>query len=163
MNENGNGNKRKKDRNRPPDIVYPERQHSMESTKADTPMPSPTMPPLEDADVRLLYYGTSAIKVFLPIETKAKLIKTFPHLDQNATVLPHMVQLAINNNNWPKPNEDTKRPEKGKPQDSNSLQRTTDMGSHEKNQKPDKKCPDTLSRLKTRDRLHEFVNKRRQE
>ena len=36
---------------RPPDIVYPERQHSMESTKADTPMPSPTMPPLEDADV----------------------------------------------------------------------------------------------------------------
>ena len=148
---------------RPPDIVYPERQHSMESTKADTPMPSPTMPPLEDADVRFLYYGTSAMEVFLPIETKAKLIQTFQRLDQNTTVLPHVVELAINDINWPKTNEDTKRPERGKSQDSNSLQQIADMGSHGKNQKSNKKHPDTHSRLKTRDRMRKIANKKRQE
>ena len=82
------------------------------------------------------------MEVFLPIKTKAKLIQTFPLLDQNTTVLPDVVELAINDNNWPKTNEDTKRPERGKLQDSNSLQQTDDMSSHGKNQKPDKKRPD---------------------
>ena len=95
------------------------------------------MPDLEDVDVRFVYYGTSAMEVFFPTETKAKLIQTFPRLNQNTTVLPHVVELAINDNNWPKTNEDVKRPERGKPQDSNSPKWTTDMGSHGKNQKPD--------------------------
>ena len=103
------------------------------------------------------------MEVFFPNKTKTKLIQTFPRLDQNTTVLQHVVELAINDNNWPKTNEDTKRPERGKPQDSNSLQRIADMGSHGKNQKPDKKRPNTLSRLKTRDRLHKIANKKRQE
>ena len=82
------------------------------------------------------------MELFLPIKTKAKLIQTFLLLDQNTTVLPDVVELAINDNNWPKTNEDTKRPERGKPQDSNSLQQTENMGSHGKKQKPDKKRPD---------------------
>ena len=148
---------------RPPGIANPKYPKSAESTKAESPMPSPTMPTLEDADVRFLYYKTSAMEVFLPPETKAKLIQTFPRLDHNTTVLPHMVELAINDNNWPKTYKNVKRPERGKPQDSNSPKRTTDMGSHGKKQKPDKSCSDTLSRLKTRERLRKIANKRSQE
>ena len=37
------------------------------------------------------------------------------------------------------------------------------MGSHGKKQKPDKSCSDTLSRLKTRERLRKIANKRSQE
>ena len=111
-------------------------------TKSDKLVPLPTMPPLEDVETRFPYHETGAVEVFLPIEIRAKLIQTFPHINQKTTVLPHVVELAINDINWPKTNEDTKRPERGKPQDSNSLQQTENMGSHGKKQKPDKKRPD---------------------
>ena len=85
------------------DIANPK---SEGSTKPETPISSPTMPDLEDADVRFVYYGTSAMEVFFPTETKAKLIQTFPRLNQNTTVLPHVVELAKKNNTWPQANTD---------------------------------------------------------
>ena len=90
---------------KPPDITNPRWEGSM---KPKIPVPSPTMPGLEDADVRYVYYGTSAIEVFFPTETKAKLIQTFPRLNQNTKVLPHEVELAINENKWPQANVDIK-------------------------------------------------------
>ena len=98
-----------------------------------------------------------------PPETTAKLIQTFPRLDHNTTVLPDVAEMALSDNNWPKTPGTVKRPERGKPQISNSSKTTTNMGSHTESQKPDKKCPDTLSRLAARGRLREIANKKRQE
>ena len=98
-----------------------------------------------------------------PPETAAKLIQTLPRLDHNTTVLPHVVEFAISNNNWPKTFRTVRRPERGKPRDGNSPKRTANMGSHSKNQKPDKKRSDPLSRLTTRRRLREIANRKRQE
>ena len=126
------------------------------------------MPDLEDVDIRFVYYKTSAMEVFFLkapklTETQAMPTQTFLRLDQNATVLPHVVELAINDNNWPQANTHIKRPERGKPQNNNSTQRTTNMGSHTENQKPEKAYPDALSRLKKRERLCKITSKRRQE
>ena len=98
----------------------------------------------------MLYYGTSAMELFLPIKTKAKLIQTFPRLDQNTMVLPHVVEMAANEKNWPKPDSNAEQQEVVKPRNSDSLQQTADMGSHGETTKPDKKICDTLSRLRTR-------------
>jgi hypothetical protein len=66
-----------------------------------------------------------------------------------------VVELAMNDNNWPQANTDIKRPERGKTQNNNSTQWTANMGSHKEKQKPDETCPDALSRLKKRDREQE--------
>ena len=50
-------------------------------TEMDKPMPSPTMPPLEDAETGFLYHKTRTVEVFLPNEIRAKLIQTFRRLD----------------------------------------------------------------------------------
>ena len=116
-----------------------------------------TMPPLEDAETKFEYQETGAIEILLPIEIRAKLIQTFPRLDQNTTVLPHVVELAANDNSWPKTNGDAEQPEREKPQDNNSLQQTADIGSHGKNVKSDRKLSNKLSRLRTR--LGKIANK----
>ena len=131
-------------------------------TEIEKPVPSPKMPPLEDAETRFEYHKTGAMEILLPIEIRAKLIPTFPLLDQNTTVLPHAVELAANDNNCPKTDSDAEHPERVKLRDSDSLQQTADMGSHGETIKPDKKMCNTLSRLRTRSRLHEIANKRRQ-
>ena len=77
-----------------PGIANPKHPESTESTEAHTLVPSPTMPTLEDANVRFLYCKTNATEVFLPPETTAKLIQTFPGLVHNTTVSPHVVELA---------------------------------------------------------------------
>ena len=142
---------------KPPNITNPKPERS---TKPETPIQSPTMPDLEDVDIRFIYYGTSAMEVFFLKtpklnETQTTPIQTFLCLDQNTTALPDVVELAINDNNWPQANTDIKRPERGKTQNNKSTQWTANMGSHKEKQKPDKTCPDALSRLKKRDREQE--------
>ena len=147
---------------RSPIELHPECQVMTNSTEIEKPVPLPTMPPLEDAETKFKYQETGAIEILLPIEIRAKLIQTFPRLDQNTTELPHVVKLAANDNDWPKTDRDAEQPERVKPRDSDSLQQTADMGSHGETIKPDKKMCNTLSRLRTRSRLHEIANKRRQ-
>jgi hypothetical protein len=132
----------------------------LNSTGVDKLVPSPTMPPLEDADTRFEYHETGAMEILLPIKIRAKLIQTFPRLDQNTMVLPHVVEMAANEKNWPKPDSNAEQQEVVKPRNSESLQQTADMGSHGETTKPDKKICDTLSRLRTRSRLREIANKR---
>ena len=83
------------------------------------------MPDLEDVDIRFVYYGTSAMEVFFLKtpklnETQTTPIQTFLCLDQNTTALPDVVELAINDNNWPQANTYIKRPERGKTENNNS-------------------------------------------
>ena len=73
-------------------------------------------------------------------------------------MLPHVVELATNEKNWPKLDNDAEQPEWVKPQDSDSLQQTADMGSHGETVKPDKNICDT----RTRSRLRKIANKNRQ-
>ena len=87
----------------------------LNSTGVDKLVPSPTMPPLEDADTRFEYHETGAMEILLPIKIRAKLIQTFPRLDQNTMVLRHMVEMAANEKNWPKPDSNAEQQEVVKP------------------------------------------------
>ena len=137
--------------------------------KTEMPIPSPTMLGLEDVDGRFVYYGTSVMEVFFPnppnlTEAQAASIQTFPCLNQNKAALPHLVELAKNDNPRPQTNRDIKRPERGKILNNGSIEQNINMGSHkETTQKPDRVHPDVLSRLKHRGRLSEIANKRRLE
>ena len=121
--------------------------------KTELPIPSPTMPGLEDVDGRFVYYGNSVMKVFFPKppnlnEAKAASVQTFLRLDQSKAALPRLVELAKNDNHRPQTNMDIKQPERGKIQNNGSTERNTSMGSHTKTtQKLDRARPDTLSRL----------------
>ena len=98
-----------------------------------------------------------------PPRPAAKLIQTLPRFDHNTTAPPRVIELAINNNNWPKTFKTMRRPERGKTRKGNSTKQTSNMGSHSKNKKPDKNHPDPLAALITRKRLREIANRRRQE
>ena len=82
------------------------------------------MPGQEDVDGRFVYYGTSVLEVFFPnppnlTEAQAASLQTFPHLDQNRAALPHLVELAKNDNPLPQKNMNIKQPE-GKIQNNGS-------------------------------------------
>ena len=120
------------------------------------------MPPLEDAEARFEYREIGTTKILLPIEIRAKLIRTFPRLNQHTTVLPHVAELATNGVNRQKSDNDAEQPERAKSQKNNSLSQTTDMGSHSETVKPDTTVCITISRLQTRRRLWEITSRRRQ-
>ena len=128
----------------------------------EEPLPSPTMPPLEDAEARFEYREIGTTEILLPIEIRAKLIRTFPRLNQHTTVLPHVAELATNGVNRQKSDNDAEQPERAKSQKNNSLSQTTDMGSHSETVKPDTTVCITISRLQTRRRLWEITSRRRQ-
>ena len=67
------------------------------------------MPPLE---AKFEYHEIGATEILLPIEIRAKLIQTFPRLDQRTAASPHVVELTTNGSNWPKSDNDAKQPER---------------------------------------------------
>ena len=58
--------------------------------------------PLEDVEAKFEYHEIGATEILLPNEIQAKLIQTFPNLDQHTAASPHVVELAMNGSNWPK-------------------------------------------------------------
>ena len=97
----------KKIKMKPPNISNPKPEGIQ---KTEMSIPSPTMPGLEDVDGRFVYYGTSVLEVFFPnppnlTEAQAASLQTFLHLDQNRAALPHLVELAKNDNPQPQTNK----------------------------------------------------------
>ena len=147
----------------PPSALHPGHQDSTCNYRFEKPIPSPTMPPLEDAEARFEYHEIGTTKILLPIEIRAKLIQTFPGLDQHTPALPREYKLVANEVNWTKLDNDAGQLGKAKSQQhSNSLPQTTDMGSHTKDVKPDTKVCNAISRLQKRNRLREMANRRLQ-
>ena len=61
------------------------------------PIPSPTMPPLEDPDTWHGYSKFDAVEAVLPVEIRAKVTQTFPLPHRRATGPPDTADLALNN------------------------------------------------------------------
>ena len=130
------------------------------SDDKEKPIPSPTMPDLEDANTRwFAFRKTDVVEVFPSECTGTKMIpvQTFPRPGQNRSALPHATELAKSDNNRPQTGTDIKRPERGKTQNDISTQQTATMGSHSKTPKPGGAYPDAISRLRQRSRLRQIA------
>ena len=89
---------------------------------------------MEDAEARFEYLDIDSTEILLPIEVWAKLIQTFPFLNQYTVAPPQVVELATNEPDWQKPNN------------NDSLPQTTGMGGHSNVARPDTKICDAISR-----------------
>ena len=79
-------------------------QDSPHHCEPSEPVPSPTMPPLEDPDFWLGYGEFGTVETFLPVEIRAKVVQTFLHLDQRPTAPPDVIGLAENSTIRREPN-----------------------------------------------------------
>ena len=134
----------------------------LSSDDKEKPIPSPTMPDLEDANTRWFAFRKTDIVEVFPSEctgTKMIPVQTFLRPGQNRSALPHATKLAKSDNNWPQTGTDIKQPERGKTQNDISTQQTATMGSHSKTPKPGGAYPDAISRLRQRSRLCQIAQR----
>ena len=130
--------------------LYLDSQNQTDNNDPREPIPSPTMPPLEDTEARSECEEIDTTEILLPVEIRAKIIRNFLRPDQHTVAPPRVVESSTNTPNWQNSDKIDSPP------------KTTDMGSHSNIAKPDIKICDTMSRLRTRSRLHELANRRQQ-
>ena len=96
------------------------------------PIPSPTMPPLEDATAKSERREIVAADTLLPVEKKTKIGRNLPQIDQYTVAPPQVADLSTNT------------PSRQNATNIDS-QQTTNMVSHSSISKPDSKsatpCP----------------------
>ena len=112
------------------------------------PIPSPTMPTLEDAMVKLKV--SHFAEALLPVEIRAKIGRNLLQIDQFTVAPPQVADLSTNT------------PNRQNTTNIESQQETTNMVSHSSISKPDTKISDTMSRLRQRSKLHELARRRQQ-
>ena len=117
--------------------LHPNGQHHTTDSEHRDPIPSPTMPPLENTTANTYHFA----EALLPVEIRAKLSRNLPHIDEPTVAPPQVTDLSTN---------------------TPSQQKTTDMVSHSSISKPDTKISDTMSRLRQRSRLRELARRRQQ-
>ena len=130
--------------------LYLDSQNQTDNNDPREPIPSPTMPPLEDTEARSECEEIDTTEILLPVEIRAKIIRNFLRPDQHTVAPPRVVESSTNTPNWQNSDKIDSPP------------KTTDMGSHSNIAKPDIKICDTMSRLRTRSKLRKLASRRQQ-
>ena len=118
-------------------------QYSSCHYEPEEPIPSPTMPPLEDPGAWHEYNELDAAETLLPIKIQAKVTRTSPSPDRHATAPSDRGDLAVNNTTRRKFDSNMGQQQN---QNNDSSPPPANMKSHADAEKQDTETCDSMAR-----------------
>ena len=104
-------------------------QNQTNNNDSREPIPSPTMPPLEDAEARSECKEINTTETLLSVEIRAKISRNFPQLDQHTVAPPRVVDSSTNTPIWGNTDKINSQPQTTDIQHYKYIQSTTTESS----------------------------------